>query len=267
VKLLDAATVETRGRGEPWERGWDADPRGCGGISVWLSQCDPAVTADVIGTQAAEDAADDCAYRVVPFGFIAEMRRNVRMARDDDENWLADALKASAEIPVARGLLVRQDQGAALGETWIGSPRAFEIAAPALTDANAVAAAVADARSEFFNRTIGLQPILHINPGNAIALKKAGVVELDPVNGEDRTAWGDQVVISEGYSDIPDLTAVPMAFFTGPIDVTLSDVNKEDVIRAVRMNRMIYQTSMIAAIDTLPCAIVRIGAAPAPVAP
>jgi hypothetical protein len=127
-----------------------------------------------------------------------------------------------------------------------------------------VAAAVSDARRIFFQRTLGLKPILHVNPGNAILLKKAGVVELDPANGEDRTAWGDPVVISDGYYDIPDLSAVPVAFWTGPLEITLSEIKNEDVIRAVRRNQQVLQASLLAAIDTPPCAMVRIGAAPAP---
>jgi hypothetical protein len=266
VKLLDAAEVETR-ETNGWERGWDGDPRGCGGVSVYIQDpCEPTAS-DVIGSEADEATADMCAYRVIPFGFIAEMRRGVQMSRNDDEQWLADALKLGSELPVARGLLVQMGTDPRISDTWIGNDQSSEVAAPAVTDATAVAASVAEARSIFFQKTIGLQPILHVNPGVAIVLKKAGVVELDPVNGEDRTAWGDRVVISEGYGDIDGLTPVPLAFFTGPLKITLSPVNQEDVVNAVRQNRKMYQVSRVAAIDTLPCAIVRIGAAPAPVAP
>lgn len=261
MKLLDAAEVEWAARGN-WERGWDGDSRACGGLHVFLSECDPDVTADVIGAEG-EDGAD-CGYRVIPFGIVATLNRTVRMARDDDDQWLADQLKAGAEIPVSRGLLVRQGQGTALGETWIGSPDAEEIPAPTLTDNAAVATAVSDGRRAFFRRTIGLQPILHVNPGNALVLKNAGVLQLDPTTGDDRTVWGDPVVISEGYYDIPDLSAVPLAFWTGPIKIKLTDVNREDTAFAVRQNKRMHQATMIAAIDTLPCAIVRIGPAPAP---
>jgi hypothetical protein len=269
VKLLDAAEVEWKPRDAGgWTRGWDGDSRACGTIHVYLSECDPDVTADVIGDQATEDdPSEDCGYRVVPFGIVASMVRSTRMAKDDDAQWLADALKASAEIPVSRGLLVRQGMGTALGDTWLGNPQVDSVPAPTLTDANAVADAVSAARRIFFEKTIGIQPILHVNPANAIMLKKAGVVELDPANGQDRTAWGDPVVISEGYYDIPDLSAVPAAFWTGPIKITLSEVNEEEVAQAVRQNRRMNQVTMIAAIDTLPCAMVRIGAAPAPVTP
>jgi hypothetical protein len=218
----------------------------------------------VIGTEADEATDEACAYRVIPFGFIAEMRRAVRMAKDDDEDWLVGAVKESSEIPVARGLLVQLGNAPRISDTWIGNAQATEIPAPVLTDNTAVATAVADARSAFFSQTIGIQPILHVNPGAAIVLKKAGVVELDPVNGEDRTAWGDPVVISEGYSDIPNLTPVPLAFFTGPLKITLSEINREDVVNAVRQNRKMFQVSRVVAIDTLPCGIVRIGAPPAP---
>jgi hypothetical protein len=268
VKLLDAAEVKP-GTGN-WEQGWDGDPRGCGGVSVYISDpCDPDAGQDVIGSAADADgrnpaSVDDCSYRVVPFGFVAEMVRSTRMSKDDDMDWLAGALKESSEIPVARGLLVQTGVAPRENTTWIGNDQATEIAAPALTDNNAVADAVAAGRSAFFAKTIGLRPILHVNPGRAITLKKAGVVELDPNNGDDRTAWGDPVVISEGYSDIPDLSPVPLAFWTGPLEITLGDVNREDVVKATRMNRTLLQVTRMAAIDTLPCAIVRIGAAPAP---
>jgi hypothetical protein len=265
VKLLDAAEVTT-GTGN-WTRGWDGDPRGCGGVSVYISDPCSEGASDVIGTEGGDDDVQDCAYRVVPFGFVAEMRRKTRMAKDDDMDWLAKALKNSSEIPVARGLLVQTGAGTRITGTWIGNPQSLGITAPAATDATAVADAVSTARSAFFSRTIGIQPILHVNPGRAIALKKAGVVELDPSNGDDRTAWGDPVVVSEGYSDIPNLSPVPLAFWTGPIQITLSDVNQEDVARAVRQNLTMLQVTRLAAIDTLPCAIVRIGDAPAPAAP
>jgi hypothetical protein len=262
VKLLDAAEVKTEARGG-WERGWDGDTRPCGGIHVYLSECDPDATSDVIGD--ADTTVEDCGYRVVPFGIVATLHRQVRAEKPDDADWLATALRNGSEIPVSRGLLVRQGMGSALGDTWLGNPLVEEVPAPALTDGNAVAAAVSDARRIFFQRTIDLSPILHVNPSNAIALKKAGVVELDPNNGDDRTAWGDPVVVSEGYYDIPDLSAVPAAFWTGPISITLSEVNAEDAARAVQQNRVMQQVTRIAAIDTLPCAMVRIGAAPAPV--
>jgi hypothetical protein len=265
VKLLDAAEVLPRGTGDGWSQGWDGDSRVCSGIHVYLSECDPAVTADVLGTEA--DIETDCGYRVIPFGIVAELDRKTIMARDDDADWLRKSLQDSAELPVSRGLLVRQGWGSALGDTWLGNPNVASVPAPTLTDLDAVAASVSESRRIFFQKTIGIQPILHVNPAQAVRLKKAGVVDLDPVNGENRTAWGDPVVISEGYYDIPDLTATPMAFWTGPIQITLSDVNKEEVIRAVRQNRERYQVTMLAAIDTAPCAMVRIGAAPAPVGP
>jgi hypothetical protein len=235
----------------------------CSGIHVYLSECEPGVTADVIGTD--EFIETDCGYRVIPFGIIAELDRKTIMARPDDADWLRTALRASQEIPISRGLLVRQGMGAALGDTWLGNPNATSVPAPVLTDANATAAAVSEGRRIFFSKTIGIRPVLHVNPSNAVALKKAGVVELDPVNGEDRTAWGDPVVISEGYYDIPDLTATPAAFWTGPLSITVSDVNAEEAIHAARRNRERYQVSMLAAIDTPPCAMVLIGDAPAPV--
>jgi hypothetical protein len=261
VKLLDAAEVKP-GTGD-WTRGWDTEQRGCGGLSIFLSECDPEVTADVVGDAENLDADENCGYRVIPFGFVATMVRNTRAARDDDEQWLANTLRDNAEIPVSRGLLVRQG----IADTWIGNPDVDEVPAPAPGDNDALATAITDARRLFFGKTFGLQPILHTNPTSAIRLRKAGVIELDPANGEDRTPWGDPVVISAGYYDIPGLSPVPPAFFTGPIEITLSDVNAEDIVRSVRRNKVMYQTTMMAAIDTAPCAMVRIGAAPGPVAP
>ena len=264
MNLLDAAEVVTRGPGG-WERGWDGESRACGDVSVYLSECDPAVTHDVVGQAAVDlDTVDDCGYRVIPFGVVATLTRSTRNAREDDARWLIEALRLSAEMPVARGLLVRQGMGNAMSDVWIGSPDVEGIVAPALTDANAVAAAVSEARERFFRKTLGIAPVLHVNPGSAIALKRAGVVELKPDTGEDTTAWGDPVVISQGYSNIPDLTASPVAFFTGPITITLSEIKEEDVIRATRQNKLVHQVTMLAAIDTAPCAMVRIGPAPVP---
>lgn len=267
MKLLDAAEVLPRDDGG-WERGWEGDSRVCSGIHVYLSECDPGVTADVIGTDEFNDS--DCGYRVIPFGIIAEFDRRTVMSRPDDEDWLRTALRDSSEIPVSRGLLVRQTQGiqrngdSIFSDVWIGSDDAEEVPAPDLGDPDTVAASISEGRRIFFAKTFGIQPILHVNPANAIALKRSGVLELDPVNGDDRTAWGDAVVISEGYYDIPDLSAVPVAFWTGPVRVTLSDVNKEEVIHASRQNRKRLQVSRLAAVDIPPCSIVRIGPAPAP---
>lgn len=264
MKLLDAAEVEWAPRGG-WEHGWDGDSRVCGGLHVFLSECDPEMTADVIGVEG-EDG-EDCGYRVVPFGIMAEFIRPVRSARDDDAEWLAAALKASAELPVSRGLLVRQGRGPVLGDTWLGSPEAFEVPAPAGTDGVALGDAISEGRAEFFRRTLGIQPILHVNPDYALQLARAQVIDINPVNGEVISAWGDPVVISEGYYDIEGQTPTPPAFWTGPIKITLSEVNTEEITRAVRQNKAMHQVTMIAAIDTAPCAIIRIGAAPAPAAP
>jgi hypothetical protein len=260
VNLFDAATVKT-GTGD-WHLGWDGDSRVCGNFAMYLSECDPDTIADVIGSQEDTEAATDCGYRVIPYGLIAEFTRNVRSERDDDPDWLRESFMESAEIGVARGLLVRQGRGAARSDVWLGNPDVEGLPGVDLADANATAAAVSEGRRRFFGKTFGIKPILHVNPTNAIALKKAGVVELDPVNGEDRTAWGDPVVMSNGYYDIPDLTAVPSTFWTGPLDITLSEIKPEDVVRAARRNQVLFQASMLAAIDTDPCAMVRIGPAP-----
>lgn len=262
MKLLDAANVETKAPGG-WERGWDGDSRVCGNVSIYLAECDPAVTADVLGDRDDEGVVDDCGYVVRPFGIVAQFYRNTRSAQDDDQDWLAKQFLAAAEIPVSRGLLIRQGSG----DTWIGNPDVEQVAAPALTDTTATGAAIAEARRRFFRKTIGIDPILHVNPDNALALKRAGVLELDPVTGNDRTAWGDQVVISSGYYDVPGLTANPVAFYTGPVEISLSTPRAEDVVVAVQQNKIMYQATMIAAIDTPPCAMVRVGAAPAPVGP
>jgi hypothetical protein len=263
VKLLDAAEVLPRGTGDGWSRGWDGDARVCSGVHVYLSECDPDATADVFGTEA--DIEYDCGYRVIPFGIVAELDRKTIASRNDDEDWLRAALKESSEIGVARGLILRQGWGSALGDTWIGNPSAEEIPAPTLTDLPAVAAAISAGRKAFFAKTFGIQPILHVNPEHITVLKNAGVIQLDPVNDLTETVWEDPVVVSEGYYDIDGMTATPLAFWTGPIKITLSDVNKEEIIAATRQNRLRYQVSLLAAIDTPPCAIVRIGAAPASV--
>jgi hypothetical protein len=257
VKLFDAATVKT-GTGK-WERGWDSDARAASGVSVYLSECDPAVTTDVIG-QAEADTDEACFYHVHPYAVLATLRRGTRGEQDDDQAWLARVVRESAEVPVGRGLLLRQGDS----DVWLGNPDVTEIPAPVLTDTAGVQKAVSDARAAYFHSTLGLgDPILHVNPGNALALKNAGVLQLDPVTGDDRTVWGDVVVISEGYSDIPGMSAVPPAFFTGPLEITLSEVTAEMVVRAVRQNKAMFQVSMIAAIDTPPQGIVRIGPPPA----
>lgn len=265
MKLLDAAEVETRGG--DWSLGWDGEVRGCGGTTVWLSECDPDVVGDVVGDSSDLLGDTECGYRVIPFGIIATLARNTRNAREDDATWLARALREGSEIPVARGLLLQQGRGTVLGDTWLGNPDVDEVTAPAMGDAAAVRAAVSEARRMFFRKTFGMTPLLHVNPDNALDLKAAGVIQLDPVTGDDRSVWGDPVVISEGYYDVAGMTANPAAFFTGPIKITLSEVNAEDVATASRQNRVLQEVTRLAAIDTPPCAIVRIGPAPTPVGP
>lgn len=258
MKLLDAATVTT-GTGN-WTRGWDGDSRACAGVSVYLSECDPAVTQNVIGDSDSDDVVEACGYRVIPFAVHATLKRSTRNELPDDGTWLAQALRDSAELPVARGLLVRQGT---VGDTWLGNPSIEGIASPA-TDAAATAAAVSEARKRFFAKTIGLEPLLHVSPDGALRLRNAGVLQLDPVTGDDRTVWGDAVVISPGYYDVPGMTATPLAWYTGPIEITLSQVSEEEIMRFLRGNQVMHQVTMIVAIDTMPCAIVRVGPAPTP---
>lgn len=260
MKLLDAAEVIDRADGN-WEQGWDSETLGCGSISVYLAECDPDVVADIVGDSSDLFGNEACGYRVIPFGVVAALARGTRNARESDMDWLKRTLRKAAEIPVARGLMVRQG----LADTWIGNPDVEEIAAPTLTDRAAVQDAVSDARQAFFGKTFGLDPIFHVNPANMLALRDAGVIQLDPVSGEDRTVWGDPVVISEGYHTIAGMTPSPVAFYTGPIEVSLGSVKAvEEIMRSARTNRLVEQVTMLAAIDTAPCAMVRIGAAPAP---
>lgn len=259
MKLLDAATVKT-GTGD-WTRGHDANSRICAGVSVYLAECDPAVTATVIGEDL--DAADfdvpaaGCKYRVQPFGIMATLRRNTMLEQSDDAAWLAAALTFSAEMPVARGFLIQQG----IGDTWIGSANTHQVTNSGSTVAT-LRTAVLASRAQWFNTVIGAEPLLHVSPAAALQLRDAGIIQLDPVSGDDRTLWGDPVVMSPGYADITGLSATPI-FWSGPIEITLSAVNQEEVMREVRANRAMYQVSMLAEIDTDPCAIIRIGAAPA----
>jgi hypothetical protein len=255
VRLLDAAEVTT-GTGN-WNRGESVDDREAG-LSIYLADCDPDVTADVIG----DDGTIVCPYRTHAFPIVATLRRNTRTQKPDDETWLKKALAEHNEMAVGMGFLVRQG----LSDVWVGSPEALEVPDPGLADLDAFIQAISNARKEFFQRSAN-RPIMHVHPDIAPKLRVAGVITINPQDGQDYSAWGDMVVISEGYYDLPGMTAAPRVFFTGPIKITLSPINEEKVMQAIQQNREEIQVTQEALIETSPRAIVRIGAAPTPVGP
>ena len=256
MKLLDAAEVNTRAPGN-WERGEDVDARECG-TTIWLEHCDPAAGGNVIGDR--DDLAQEvCPYYAETFGISASITRNSRMMNEDDASWLERVLKENSEIAVARSLLVRQ--GAS--DVWLGHEDVGSVANPGLGDPVAFGDAVNAARKLYFQRAVP-PPLMHVAPGAATRLKSAGVIDVDPKSGEAYSIWGDPVVISEGYYDVDGLSNVPPVFFTAPITITMSAVNQEDTTWEARnrTNQHMLQVTRLARVETPPCAMVRVGAAP-----
>jgi len=250
VRLLDAATVTT-GTGD-WNRGKSVDDREAG-LSIYLADCDPDVTSDVIG----DDGSIVCPYRTHAFPLVATLRRNSRLEAADDPAWLKKALAEHNEMGIGMSLLVQQG----LSDVYLGNPEVLEIADPGVADMGAFIKALSDARKAFFQRSANL-PIMHVHPDVSPALRAAGVIVINPQDGQDYNAWGDPTVISEGYYDIAGCTPNPRVFFTGPISITLSDINEEEIMRAVQQNQSMIQVTQEALIDTSPRAMVRLGAAP-----
>lgn len=247
MKLLDAADVE-RGNGT-WYAGWEGDSRACGVEVELVDSCDPDDNGDLVGD---ENSAPGT-YTTLPFATVAKLRRPVNCLRDDDEQWLTDALKAAEEYAVSRALVVEAVPGT---ESWVGGDQVKEVpytAADPLDEA-ALETAIVDARELWFSTVLSTDgaPILHVSPRVAPTLVRAGILQIT-ADGP-YSIWDDKVVIAPGYT-----TESPSVFFTGPIKVYLSTVDTMGLLVGNRNNRTEISANFIAVLDVDPCTIVRVG--------
>jgi hypothetical protein len=240
MRLLEAANVEESGGN--WGLGWNEQDRHCG-LHVYLGDvCVPEDTStDVIGSAASESES----YRVSPFSVSARLTRSWMCALPDDERWLGAAVLEATEMAVGRALVTEAVDGSV---NWIGAP-----GVPAV---GGTPADVAVGRQRWFEANGGRgDPLLHVGIKNLPGLAKEFIVMRD--NGELVSIWGDPVVVSPGYGDLP------LAFWTGPVEIRLSPVDVAEEF-AARHNLGVVLGARFAAVNLSPCMMVRVGTVPAP---
>lgn len=226
VKLLDMAKVTTSDGN--WQKGWDAEDR-MPGLQVSVADaCDITAPTEILaGTDGTQK------YRVRPFVILGAMDRSMLCSQDDDEKWMSQALQDAAEQAV--GLALCTDHAADSESTII--------------DDNVVtAASILAARDLWFTKNVGV-PTLHLASDTLLAAVQDGTVVTD-FDGKYVTAWQDPVVHSPGYP-------ATSAFWTGPIDVYLTPVDTDYLLKTLTNEGRII-ANRVGLIDASPHQMVKV---------
>jgi hypothetical protein len=248
MQLVDAATVTT-GPKSGWQLGTEKEARECAVVLALTDVCE--VDSDNVLVDGSAGI-----YTTRPVGLTGTLSQPAQCAQPDDPEWLNGAMKDSLEFAIGRALVTQPITGFGEDGIWVGATDVVEEPAGAT-----LAEGVAKGRTTWYSHVIpdgGKRPLLHVSPTSAPALAVAGVLHVLST-GETVTIWGDDVVMSPGY-DIAD----PLAFWTGPIKVTVSSAETTDQVYNTRQNRAQVTSGLVAVVDIPPCSIVRVGPPPTP---
>lgn len=231
--LLDTADVR-EGDGN-WTAGGTADAVQSGMESLLSDICLPAPAEILAGTHEGSPSG----YATKPFSFVVRMRYPTKCGINDPDTFIREAVRLESEKAVGHALWF----GTGSSETWLGASGVGSVAAGA-TIQDSVGAAL----EEFYRRTVGLEPIVHL--GVTSALKLGQYIDETPSLRGTNT----RVVVSPGYP--ADGIAV-----TGPVEIQLSGIQSL-LSRDWRVNREVLEGTRIGSVEFDPAAAVIVGEPP-----
>lgn len=233
-KLVDVATVHREdGR---WTSGLEVESLQCALTSALAGLCLPAPGANLGG--AAGASGGPTGYPISHFSVIARLKQPTMCRTNRPENVVRDAVES--EFDKAAGHALWYGTGSA--EVWFGADGATAMAADT---------GIGEMLKAFYDRTVGVEPVLHLGFQTAI---DAGFAFQ---NGR-LAAYPDiEVVLNPGYP--ADALAV-----TGPIELWITPPESIQV-HDVKVNREVTEAFALAAFSLDPCAVVVRGALPAQV--
>jgi hypothetical protein len=233
--LMDVATVEY-GDGK-WTRGYDFSSYQCGLSSAVADVCIPGS-----GGMALSGAPGGypSGFKASTFAVVLTMRQSERCRIDDPHGVLTAASKAEIAKAASRVLYY----GTGFSTTWLGSSEVLSVAAIS----NDVPGTVAAALQKFYENTVGVEPIIHLGLGAAIAL--AFYI------GDDDLLSGvsTPVVVSSSYP-------TGAIAITGPIKVRVSDPQDVET-HDFSINRVEDAVTFLATVEFDPCGAVVVGEPP-----
>jgi hypothetical protein len=265
MQLIDVATV-TDGGATGWMLGEEISSRECAvDIALVTNVCENDAENQLV------DGGVGGLYTTRPVGLIGTLHRPLGCWQDDDPEWLNGTLKDTLDYALSRALVSVPAVGAnSAGAVWVGATgtweQTFATVPGTMPDPLAYADAIMEARQTWYSHVATKdKPILHVSPRASLGLARAGLLHVIPGSaregeddGEVVTLLGDDVVISPGYD-----AAHPIAFWTGPIKVTISSAESTGKVPNARSNQAAVTSTLVAMFDLPPCSIVRVGAAPA----
>lgn len=244
MRLLEFAPPVTN---EQMRDYWNRSARECGVELLLTEACTESPTEHAIVGGHGSKIGDN--YKVASFPIQAFLRTGILCAQPDDMEWFTQAFMQSLEMAISYGFTI---EAAAGTDTWTNGP-GVTVQAQAGTTTPTITQRVdaIKAGRRLWYKTVITEtgiPVMHVPPSLAPDLKFNGVLQDDNKN-----IWGDPVVIAPGYDEHPNV------FFTGPIEIKLGKLMRDNV-PVPRMNNQTMVADVFAAIDVAPCSIVRIGA-------
>lgn len=231
MKLLDVADIH-RGDGR-WVSGLSVEGLQCSLTSRLGAVCLPSSVSLLGGTGG---VGKPTGYPISVFGIIAQLAQPQFCATNDPEAAVRDAVESEADKAFGRALWF----GTGDASMWLGADGATPVAADATIGVMLKA---------FYDKTVGVEPIIHLGFGLADDLGAK-------LNSDGRfNAFPDvPVVINAGYP-------VQGAAITGPIEGWMGSVEQTQV-HNVKINREYTEATALAALSFDPCAVVVRGLLP-----
>lgn len=197
-------------------------------------------------------------FRTAPIVVQGRLSGITRNAQEDDPDFLDAAVRERLDLAVGAALVTEPLAGASADAVWIGheDAAAVEFVGNALADGNGLADVIVEARQVWIRRVLG-KPALHLSPSLVPGLLRSMLLRVDAA-GELRTVLGDAVVVSAGYG----FADRPVAFWAGPLAVTVSTVAQSGAVYNSRQNQVTQAADLVAVIEVAPFSLVRVDITP-----
>lgn len=224
-KLIEVASDQTS-RDRNWSAGLEVEGLQCSLRSLISPLCLPAPAGVLTGTPA---PVGPSGYRVTTFAVTVDLKQPSMCRTLDPEGAVRDGVNSELDFAMGRALW----SGVGNSEVWFGHESA------------AVAADLGAALQEFYTRTVGVDPVIHMGVGAALG------ESAKMVNGRYAAFPDVPIVVNPGYPVGGVAVSGPVEYWRGEIEMIQ--------VHNIRVNRETSAATMLAAVSVDPCTIVVVG--------
>lgn len=222
-KLIEVADERTDAN---WMSGLEVEGLQCSLRSFISPLCLPVSVGVLSGTPT---PVGPSGYGVTTFGVTVDLKQPVMCRTSDPDKAVRDGVDAEFDTAMGRALWY----GVGNSQVWFGHPSAT------------VAADLGAALQAFYDRTVGVDPVIHM--GVSAALSESTKM----VNGRYAAFPEVPIVVNPGYPTAGVAVSGPIEYWRGEIE--------NIQVHNVRINRETTAATMLAAVMVDPCTVVVVG--------